>query len=243
MAPAGFGSRVEGLHAAVAAAEAGRVAQLRIETRRLRRREYEQLAETVRAGGGRIIEVDDIRSEAETSAPQGVVAECRPIREATIEGLAGLVTPSAVLILDHVLDPQNVGAIARSVAGAGLGGLVVARERAAPLSAAAFKAAAGTLEQLGVARVASIAGALARLQRLGLWGVGLAAEAKEVLFEQPLLREPVALVVGEEGKGLSRLVRDRLDLEVRIPLAPGVESLNVSVASALAVFEVARLRR
>jgi 23S rRNA (guanosine2251-2'-O)-methyltransferase len=146
------------------------------------------------------------------------------------------------MVLDHVVDPHNVGAIARSVAAAGLSGLVLPSQRAAPLSAAAFKAAAGTLETVSVARVSSIAEALSRLRRIGLWSIGLDQEAEQVLWGLPLLSEPVALVVGDEGTGLSRLVGERVEVRVRIPIAPSVESLNASVAAALAAFEVSRVR-
>jgi len=243
MAPAGFGDRVEGFHAVAAAAAAGRVEELWIERHRRHRSEYRALDDVVRQSGGRVHEVEDLVAQAETSAPQGVIARCRPLADATLEDLATRVTPAAVVVLDHIVDPHNLGAIARSVAGAGLGGLVVAGRRAAPLSATAFKAAAGAFERVGVARVNSIADALARFRKLGLWGIGLEANAPAQLWDQPLLTEPLALVVGEEGSGLSRLVRDRLDLLVSIPLAAESESLNASVATALAAFEVARLRR
>jgi 23S rRNA (guanosine2251-2'-O)-methyltransferase len=146
------------------------------------------------------------------------------------------------MVLDHVVDPHNLGAIARSVAAAGLSGLVLPSRRAAPLSAAAFKAAAGALETVAVTRVSSIAEALGRLRRLGLWSIGLDQEAEQVLWGLPLLSEPVALVVGDEGTGLSRLVAERVEVRVRIPIAPSVESLNASVAAALAAFEVSRVR-
>ena len=146
------------------------------------------------------------------------------------------------MVLDHVVDPQNVGAIARSVVAAGLSGLVLASRRAAPLSAAAFKAAAGALETVAVARVNSIPEALGRLRRLGLWSIGLDQDAEQVLWGLPLLSEPLALVVGDEGTGLSRLVAERVEVRVRIPIAPSVESLNASVAAALAAFEVSRVR-
>ncbi|MDH3607086.1 MAG: 23S rRNA (guanosine(2251)-2'-O)-methyltransferase RlmB, partial [Acidimicrobiia bacterium] len=121
-------------------------------------------------------------------------------------------------------------------------GMVVAGKRAAPFGAAAFKAAAGALEQLPVAIVNSVGDAVARLERLSVWTVGLDVDADESLFGCQLFSEPVAVVMGAEGGGLSRLVRDRVSKVVHIPMAPGVESLNVSVSAALALFEVARVR-
>ena len=242
MALAGFGDRVEGLHAVVAAATAGRVAQLWVEQERLRRPEYQSVVDAARAGGASISEVEDVISLAETTAPQGLVARCVPRKEVSLDDMAQGDGPAAVMVLDHVVDPHNVGAIARSVAAAGLSGLVLASRRAAPLSAAAFKAAAGALETVAVTRVNSIAEAIGRLRRLGLWSIGLDQEAEQILWGLPLLTEPLALVVGDEGTGLSQLVSERVEVRVRIPIAAGVESLNASVAAALAAFEVSRSR-
>ncbi|MFQ5948021.1 MAG: TrmH family RNA methyltransferase, partial [Acidimicrobiia bacterium] len=126
---------------------------------------------------------------------------------------------------------------------AGVRALVVPTRRAAPLGATAFKAAAGALEQVRVAAVSSVAAAVGQLARLGVWTVGLAADGDRSLFGLPLLEEPVALVVGSEGRGLGRLVKARVSVRARIPLAGPVESLNASVAAALALYELARARR
>lgn len=185
--------------------------------------------------------VDDIRSLAETDAPQGVVARCRPIKPATLEQLAE--ERAAILVLDHVEDPHNVGAAARSARAAGLSGIVVSSRRAAPLSATAFKAAAGALELLPVAVVGSIPEALSRLRDAGVWVVGLEAGAAQSLFGLGLLTEPVAVVVGSEGSGLAELTRKRCDVLASIPMATDTESLNASVSAALASFEIMRARK
>jgi 23S rRNA (guanosine2251-2'-O)-methyltransferase len=186
--------------------------------------------------------VDDVVAVAETSSPQGLVARCVPRSEMALNQLVEVTDPAALMVLDHVVDPHNLGAIARSVMAAGLSGLVLPGRRAAPLSAAAFKSAAGALETVPVARVNSIADTLGRLRRLGLWSVGLDQAADQPLWGLSLLTEPVALVVGEEGGGLSQLVASRVEVRVRIPMAGPAESLNASVAAALAAFEVARVR-
>jgi 23S rRNA (guanosine2251-2'-O)-methyltransferase len=186
-----------------------------------------------------VILVDDVRSMADTDAPQGLVAECRPIRPVTLEQLAS--GDAAVLVLDHVEDPHNVGAAARSARAAGLTGMVVSGRRAAPLSAATFKAAAGALETLPVAVVGSIPEALSRLKDGGLWVVGLDPTGDQSLFGLDLLTEPVAVVVGSEGSGLAELTRKRCDVIASIPMA-GTESLNASVSAALASFEIMRVR-
>ncbi|MDH3463984.1 MAG: RNA methyltransferase, partial [Acidimicrobiia bacterium] len=149
---------------------------------------------------------------------------------------------AALVVLDHLEDPQNVGAIARSAAAAGATGLVISGRRSAPLGASTFKAAAGALERLPVAVVGSIADALQRLKDRGVWAVGLQAGSSESLFGLQLLTEPVAVVIGAEGRGLAPLVAKRCDALASIPMAAGIESLNASVSAALAVFEIMRVR-
>ena len=160
MAPAGYGNRVEGVHAGAAAVEAGRVNRLYVERRRRERADVAALVD--RVGSDKVRLIDDVRTMATTDSPQGVVAECRPISSVTLESLSAQGT--ALLVLDHVEDPRNVGAVARSASAAGITGLVVSSKRAAPLSAAAFKASAGALETLPVVIVGSIPEALNRLK-------------------------------------------------------------------------------
>lgn len=238
MAPAGYGDRVEGLHAVAAAAAAGRVQRLLVERSRLRRAEVGAIVASLPSG--RVEEVDDVRPFASTEAPQGLVAECRPLASVPLESFTS--ERPALLVLDHVEDPHNVGAVARSALAAGMTGMVVSARRAAPLSATAFKAAAGALETLPVAVVGSIPETLSRLHSLGVWTVGLDGNAESNLFGLELLAEPVALVLGAEGVGLRALVRKRCEVLASIPIAGDVESLNVSVAAALASFEVMRVR-
>jgi 23S rRNA (guanosine2251-2'-O)-methyltransferase len=236
MAPAGYGDSVEGTHAVAAALASGRVERLFVE--RERRNRLGDLLDGV--DESMISVVDDVRSMADTSAPQGVVARCRPIQPADLDGLA--TSEAALLVLDHVEDPYNLGAAARSARAAGLTGMVVSARRAAPLSAATFKAAAGALEHLPVAVVNSIPEALRRLEDHGVWVVGLDASGDQELFGLDLLTEPVAMVIGAEGSGLTELTRKRCDVLVRIPMANGTESLNASVSAALASFEIMRVR-
>ncbi len=240
MAPAGIGSSVEGLHAVAAAVAAGRVTRLTVASGRLRRPEVAEIVAAARSAGAVVEEADEVVGE--TDAPQGLVAQARPIESATLEAALARTQPPALLVLDHVEDPRNVGAIARSAAAAGLGGIVVPTRRAAPLGATAFKAAAGALERLAVVEVSSIADTITDLKRREVWTVGMAADAPTPLFGLELLAEPVAVVVGAEGRGLGRLVAERCDALASIPLAAGVESLNASVAAALAAFEVTRVR-
>ena len=236
MAPAGYGNKVEGVHAVSAALAAGRVEKVYVE--RGRRNRLNDLLSAV--DDSKVELVDDVRSMADTEAPQGVVARCSPIQPTTLEALSGEGT--AVLVLDHVEDPHNVGAVARSALAAGVAGMVVSSRRAAPLTSTAFKAAAGALERLPVSVVGSIPEALSRLKANGLWIVGLEAGSEQSLFGLELLTEPVAVVVGSEGSGLAELTRKRCDVLVSIPMASATESLNASVSAALASFEIMRVR-
>lgn len=242
MAPAGIGDRLEGLHAVAAGVRAGRVTELFVESQVVERNEYRALVDDANRIGAQVRVVADVRSRARTGAPQGVVASARPVAPVDLETAIVQTDPPVLLVFDHVEDPRNVGAATRSAVAAGVHAIVVPSRRAAPLGATAFKAAAGALEEVAIVTVSSIPEVLRELRRRDVWIVGLDADAPRGLFDLELLAEPVALVIGAEGRGLSRLTRDRVDELVRIPIARGVESLNASVAASLAVFEVARMR-
>ena len=238
MAPAGYGNRVEGIHSVAAAASGGRVRKLWVEEKRLARAEIAEIVEAV--GREKTAPVRDVRPMAETEAPQGlsptVIQSCR--RRST-----NWPAPEpALVVLDHIEDPHNVGAIARSAVAAGMTGMVVSSRRAAPLSATAFKAAAGALETLSVSIVGSVPEALSRLKDRAVWIVGLEARSARSLFGLDLLTESVAVVIGAEGAGLSVLSAKRCDVLASIPMAPNFESLNASVSAALACFEIMRVR-
>jgi 23S rRNA (guanosine2251-2'-O)-methyltransferase len=182
---------------------------------------------------------------AQTSAPQGVIARADPLLPVGLEALLDVETgrgPPFLLVLDGVTDPGNLGSLLRTAACAGVGGVVVSRHRSAPLTPAAVKAAAGAVEYVPISSVGGIPAALQRLSRAGVWLVGLDPLGEEDLWDATLFDRPVALVLGSEGKGLSRLARDRCDLLVRIPQRGPIESLNVAAAAAVACFEVARRR-
>jgi 23S rRNA (guanosine2251-2'-O)-methyltransferase len=236
MAAAGFGDSVEGTHAVEAALAAGRVRRLHVERGR-----GDRFLDASRTHGVEVRVVDDVRPLARTTAPQGVVAACTPIPFATVDELIDASDPASLLLVDHVEDPHNVGAIVRSAVAAGIPRVVVPSRRSAPLGPAAFKAAAGAMERCRIAEVSSIADAVDRCKKRDVWTVGLDAEGDRSLFGLDLLDQPVAIVVGAET-GLHRLVRQRVDVVASIPMATGSESLNASVAAALAVFEIGRVR-
>jgi 23S rRNA (guanosine2251-2'-O)-methyltransferase len=144
-----------------------------------------------------------------------------------------------ILLLDGIEDPGNLGAIIRSAEAAGVHGVVIPRHRAAGLSPAVAASSAGAIEHLPVAQVANLAAAIERLKAGGVWVIGADASAREDLYDVRL-EPPLALVVGGEGQGLSRLVRERCDRLVRIPMHGATASLNASVAAGILLFEVRR---
>jgi 23S rRNA (guanosine2251-2'-O)-methyltransferase len=190
--------------------------------------------------------------EARTEASQGVLAHARSLPEADFEGLcraparprrrASPTEPPFLLALDGVTDPQNLGALLRTAEGAGVSGVVLPRHRAVHVTPAVTKAAAGAVEHVPIAVVGGLPAALARAAELGLWVVGLDPGGPQSLFELAVADAGVVLVLGAEGRGLSRLVRERCDSLVAIPLRGVLPSLNVAAAGALALFEVARRR-
>lgn len=201
-----------------------------------------QLAAQARAAGIAVRTADRDRLDdlAAGVLHQGVVALAPDFGYADLDVLAG--GGDLIVVLDGITDPHNLGAIARSAEAAGAAGLVLPKRRSAHVSAAAEKAAAGAFSWLRVALVPNLARALADLAELGYWSVGLTGEADEALWDSALLDGRVALVVGAEGRGLSRLVAERVDGRAAIPLVGQVDSLNASAAAAIALFEVRRRR-
>lgn len=180
---------------------------------------------------------------ARTDAPQGVIAMAAPLEAVPLDVLAAPGgDPPFLLALDSVTDPGNLGTLLRTAECAGVSGVILPKHRAARISPSVTKAAAGAVEHLPMAQVSGLPTALEQLKKLGVWTVGLDVAAETPLYGLAVADEPVALVLGAEGKGLSRLVRERCDLTVTIPLLGSLGSLNVAAAGALACFEVARSR-
>jgi len=186
-----------------------------------------------------------LETAARSEAPQGVLARAAEVPEVDLARLIKRregVAPFLVAV-DGVTDPGNLGAIMRSCEGAGVDGIVVPRHRAVHITPTVAKAAAGAVEHVPVAVVPGLPAALARMKDQGIWIVGLDDAADRSLFELgDLAVEGICVVLGAEGAGLSRLVRERCDLICAIPMHGRVESLNVSAAAALAAYEVRRHR-
>lgn len=193
----------------------------------------------------REVSVEELRDMALTDAPQGVVA--RAARRAFVEEDALFAPPGGapfIVALDGVSDPHNLGAVMRTAESAGATGLMIPARRAASITPAATKAAAGAVERLDVAQVSGLPAALARAKRANLWVVGLDERAETSVFDLDagLAEAGIVLVLGSEGGGLSRLARERCDLLLSIPMHGVIESLNVSAAAAVACFQIARAR-
>lgn len=176
---------------------------------------------------------------------QGVVAQAAASAYCELPDLLDLVEQSLeaglLLALDGVEDPQNLGSLLRTADGAGCHGIIVPRRRSTGLTPAVARVAAGAQEHVPVARVSNLNQALERLAARGIWLVGADPEAPRVLWEADF-RVPLVLILGNEARGLSRLVRQRCDWLVRLPMRGRVGSLNVAVSGALLLYEVLRQR-
>ncbi|GLW67566.1 23S rRNA (guanosine(2251)-2'-O)-methyltransferase RlmB [Actinomadura rubrobrunea] len=172
---------------------------------------------------------------------QGIALQVRPYRYAHPDDLLKADVPLIVAV-DGVTDPRNLGAIVRSAAAFGASGVVVPERRAAGVTAGAWKASAGTLAKLPVARATNLARQLKAYQQAGCFVAGLDARGAVTVADLEIAEGPFVLVVGSEGKGLGRLVAETCDMLATIPMPGGVESLNAGVAAGIALYEVARRR-
>jgi 23S rRNA (guanosine2251-2'-O)-methyltransferase len=234
---------IYGINPVMEALRAGRVRELRVGDKggdRIR-----ELVDVARQHGVAVrrVPLDVIARQARGGVHQGVVAE---IDEATAYGIGDLVArargAALLVVLDGIEDPHNLGAIVRTADAAGVDGVVVQTRRSAALDGAAAKASAGAVAHVKIAEVVNIARAIDELKEAGIWTVGLAGEGTTT-YDAVDYTVPTAIVLGAEGTGLRRLVRERCDFLVAIPMQGRVNSLNVSVAAGIALFEAVRQRR
>jgi len=180
---------------------------------------------------------------------QGIVAEVRRSTQLDEAGLRTLVEtrlasgerPLLLLVLDGIQDPHNLGACLRTADAAGVGLVILPKDRSAGLTPAARRAAAGAAETLPIVIVTNLARVMKRLKERGLWLAGTTDQADQSLYDMDL-NGPLVLVVGSEGKGMRRLTEELCDYRMRIPMSGTVDSLNVSVATAVCLFEIVRQR-
>jgi len=208
----------------------------------------EDIRDLARANRVLVVEVSRKKLEytARSEAPQGVLAHADPIPSVPIDVLLKRRPGKApfLVAVDGVTDPGNLGALLRCCDGAGVDGVILPRHRSVHITPTVAKASVGAVEYVPMAVVGGLPTTLARMRELGIWVVGLDDAADKSLFELgDLAAEGICLVLGAEGAGLSRLVRERCDLIVSIPMRGRLSSLNVSAAASLATYEVARHRK
>ena len=188
------------------------------------------MGQNPRSAGRRRHEHSDSRSSLRTGTEDDLLLS-----------LGRLVEPAFLLILDEVQDPHNLGACLRSAAAAGVHAVVVPKDRSVALTDTVRRIACGAADQVPLFQVTNLARTIDQLRKQGIWVVGASGQASQSIFNSTLTG-PLALVMGSEGSGLRRLTAEKCDLLVRIPMTDRVESLNVSVAAGICLFEAVRQR-
>ena len=205
------------------------------------------IASTARAAGAVVVEADRRKLDymSATHAHQGVIALAAVREYATVEDLLAAARdkgePPLLVVCDEISDPHNLGAIIRTAECAGAHGVVIPKRRSAGLTSIVGKTSAGAVSFLPLARVANLSATLKSLQKQGVWVFGAAADGAVPLYEADL-KGPAAIVIGSEGDGMSRLVRESCDVLVSIPLRGRIQSLNASNAAAVLLYEAVRQR-
>lgn len=205
------------------------------------------IASTARGKGIVVVEADRRKLDAMslTHAHQGVIAVAAVRAYATVEDILSIARekgePPLIVVCDELSDPHNLGAILRSAECAGAHGVIIPKRRSVGLTATVAKASAGAVEYMKVARVTNINTAIAELKDKGVWVFGTAAEGSIPMYKADLT-VPAAIVIGNEGEGLSQLVRKNCDVMVSIPMKGKISSLNASAAASILLYEAVRQR-
>lgn len=241
-------SWIAGINAVAAALEhdADNVREVLVEAR-ARNPRLAELAELARSKGmtARTVASDVLERLSGGVRHQGIVAQYVAVvsfDEGDLPGLLEAASAPLFLILDGVQDPHNLGACLRSAAAAGVTAVVIPRDKSASITATVRKTSAGAADRIPVVRVTNLARTLESLKQAGVWMVGLAGEAEQSLYTSDL-SGAIGIVMGGEGDGLRRLTREHCDFLVKIPMSGVTESLNVSVATGIALFEALRQRQ
>ncbi|RKY78820.1 23S rRNA (guanosine(2251)-2'-O)-methyltransferase RlmB [candidate division KSB1 bacterium] len=240
-------SKIYGINPVKAALEAKRPIEKLWVVKSFRTQRLKQLVSQARQQGILVqyLEKSILDRKAETPHHQGVIAVVAEKDLVEWEDLLSVANdrgePTFLTILDGIEDPHNLGAIVRSAVAAGVHGLILSRRHCAPISPVVSKTAAGALEFMAMARVGNLARTIEQLKQKGLWIIGADVSSATPYWEVAL-DMPLAIVIGSEGKGLRRLVREKCDILVSIPMYGKVQSLNATVAAALMFYEVRRYR-
>jgi 23S rRNA (guanosine2251-2'-O)-methyltransferase len=212
----------------------------------------ERITESIQLAGDRglsVLEVSRHELDRMTGGVlhQGIGLQVPPYAYSQLDDVLELAlrsrTPGLIVALDGVTDPRNLGAVVRSAAAFGAHGVLLPERRSASMTATAWRTSAGAAARLPIAKVTNLTRALERCQKEGFVVAGLDADGEMSLDELELATDPMVVVVGSEGRGLSRLVGEKCDIRVSIPMTSATESLNASVAAAVTLAEVARRRR
>lgn len=239
--------RIEGRNAVIEALRAGRM----IDKIYIAKGDVDQtlghIASRARSAGVVVVEADRRKLDAmsQTHAHQGVIALCAVKEYCTVADILAVAAarnePPFVIVCDEISDPHNLGAIIRSAECAGAHGVIIPKRRSAGLTAVVDKTSAGAAEHVAIARVPNLSAAIGELKKSGLWVYGAAAEGASPMWQTDLTG-PVCLVIGSEGDGIGRLIRENCDFLVSIPLKGQISSLNASAAAAVLMYEVLRQR-
>ena len=238
---------IEGRNAVIEALRAGRT----IDKIYIAKGDVDQtlghIASKARSAGVVVVEADRRKLDAmsQTHAHQGVIALCAVKEYCTVADILAIAQargePPFVIVCDEISDPHNLGAIIRSAECAGAHGVIIPKRRSAGLTAVVDKTSAGAVEHVAIARVPNLSAAIGELKKSGLWVYGAAADGASPMWQTDLTG-PVCLVIGSEGDGIGRLVRENCDFLVSIPLKGQISSLNASAAAAVLMYEVLRQR-
>lgn len=238
---------IEGRNAVIEALRAGRT----IDKIYIAKGDVDQtlghIASKARSAGIVVVEADRRKLDAmsQTHTHQGVIALCAVKEYCTVADILAVAEargePPFIIVCDEISDPHNLGAIIRSAECAGAHGVIIPKRRSAGLTAIVDKTSAGAAEHVAIARVPNLSAAISELKKSGLWVYGAAAEGASPMWQTDLTG-PVCLVIGSEGDGIGRLVRENCDFLVSIPLKGQISSLNASAAAAVLMYEVLRQR-
>lgn len=241
-----FENRIEGKNPVLEALRSGRTIEKLLVVRGSQERSVREIVMRARALKVMIQEVDRQRLDelSESGAHQGLLAFVTPYRYAEVDDMLSAAQQRGeaplILLLDEITDPHNLGAILRSAECLGAHGVVIPKRRAVGLTPAAVKASAGAAEHLPVAKVTNLAMLLEALKEKGLWIAGADGAGEE--YTKKDFKGPLALVIGSEGQGIGRLIKEKCDFLVRIPMRGRIDSLNASVAAGILLAEAVRQR-
>lgn len=245
---AGEEEYLAGKHPVLEALKAGRSINKIFVSNQAQRTHVQPILEEAKARGIVVQQVD--KSKLDRLAPsvphQGVVAQAAAVGYADVDELLARAAergePPLIVVLDEIEDPHNLGSILRTADCTGVHGVIVPKRRSAGLTAVVAKTSAGAVEYVPVARVANLVQTMEKLKEAGLWIAGADVGAEEGFYETNLTG-PLAVVIGNEGQGLSRLVKERCDFILSLPMAGRINSLNASVAAGVILYEIVRQRR